>query len=122
MATDNATPDAPDTTMPSGIVAVCLFHLGMGALVILSGLFLFVSSPIGGIFTVFLGLILLALGYGLMKFRVQEWRLTIVFHGIDVLVSLLWLDGVKQVSAIIISMGIIIYLYSQRNLYLNSSR
>lgn len=121
MATDNVTPDAPDSTMPSGIVAVCLFHLGMGALVILSGFLLLISSLIGGIFTVFLGLILLALGYGLMKFRIREWRLTIIFHGIDVLVSLLWLDGVKQVSAVIISVGIIIYLYSRRDLYLTSS-
>lgn len=122
MGTDNLTPDALDSTMPSGIVAVCLFHLGMGALVILSGLLLLASSLIGGVFTVFLGLILLALGYGLMKFRAREWRLTIMFHGIDVLVSLLWLDGVQQVSAVIISAGIIIYLYSQKSLYIKHSK
>lgn len=108
--------------MPSGVVAVCLLHLGTGALAVLGGLTLFVFSPFMGAFAVFLGLILLALGYGLMKLRARAWRQTIAFHGIDIIVGLLLIDGLKQISGPAISTAIIIYLYSQRNLYLNDSK
>ena len=123
MATDGVTTVTEDSSMPSGIAAVCLFHLGIGGLVVLGGLGLLVFSPLVGVFTVFLGLILLALGYGLMEFRARAWRRTIGFHTVDIIVGLILLlgDGIKQSVGIIISASIIIYLYSQRNLYLNDS-
>lgn len=123
MATDNATTDTEDSSMPSGIAAVCLLHLGLGALGVLGGLALFVFSPFVGVFAVLLGLILLALGYDLMKFRARGWRRAIAFHAVDIIVGLILLlgDGIKQTIGVVISASIIIYLYSQKNLYLNDS-
>lgn len=40
---DGATTDTEDSSMPSGIAAVCLFHLGIGALVVRGGLGMIVS-------------------------------------------------------------------------------
>ena len=123
MVTNGAGGDTEDSTLPSGIVAVCLLHLGIGALAVLGGLALFVFSPLMGTFAVFLGLILLALGYGLMNLRARAWRQTIAFHGIDTLIGVILLlgDGIKQISGPIISIAIILYLYSQRNFFLDDS-
>jgi hypothetical protein len=123
MTTDSATTDTEDSPMPSGIAAVCLFHLGLGALVVLGGLALFVFSPFVAVFAVLLGLILLALGYDLMEFQARGWRRTIGFHAVDIVVGLILLlgDGLKQIVGVVISSTIIIYLYTQKNLYLDDS-
>lgn len=123
MATETATADTEDSSTPTGIAVVCLFHLGLGALVVLGGLGLLVFSPVVGVFAVVLGLVLLALGNGLMEFRARAWRRTIAFHAIDVVAGLVLLlgDGVEQSIGIVVSASIIVYLYSQRNLYLTDS-
>lgn len=115
------TSDTERPSMPDGIVAVCLLHLGIGALAVLSSLLLLVLAPLVGVFTLFLGLVLLALGYGLMNLRAREWRGTIALHGIDILVSLLLIDGLRRIVSPIISAAIIVYLYSRRDLFFDDS-
>lgn len=106
--------------MPNGAAVVCLLHLGLGVVVVLSGLVLLLSAPPVGVFAVSLGLVLLALGYGLMNLRAREWRWTIGLHAVDIVVGLVLLfgGGIEHVVGIAISSSIIVYLYSQRNLYL----
>lgn len=123
MATIGAGRDTEESPMPRGIAAVSLLHLGFGALAVLGGLVLFVFSPLMAIFAVFVGLILLALGYGLMNLRAREWRMAIAFHGIDTLIGVILVlgDGIIQLSGPIVSISIILYLYSRRNLFLDDT-
>lgn len=123
MATIGAGSDTETSSMPRGIAAVSLLHLGSDALAVLGGLVLFVFSPLTGVFAVFIGLILLALGYGLMNLRAREWRMAIAFHGIDTLIGIVLMlgDGITRIIGSIVSISIIIYLYSQRNLFLDDT-
>lgn len=123
MATIGADRDTDDSPMPRGIALISLLHLGFGALGVLGGIVLFVFSPLMAIFTAFFGLILLALGYGLMNLRAREWRMAIAFHAIDTLIGVILVlgNGIIQISGPIVSISIILYLYSQRNLFLDDT-
>jgi hypothetical protein len=121
MATDSATTESENPSMPSGISAVCLFHLGIGALAVLGGLGSLVFSPFVGVFAVLLGLVLLALGYGLMELRRRAWRRTIAFHAIDIIVGLSLIDGFERIGGVAISALIIVYLYSRKSLFIDGS-
>lgn len=121
MATDGATADAEDAAMPAGVAAVCLLHLGLGAMALLGGLALFARSPPIGLLTVVIGCILLALGYGLMNLRARAWRRTLGFHGFDAVVGLVLLLG-GEIDALVgigVSLSVIVYLYLQKDRYLS---
>lgn len=121
MVTDGATTDAENHSLPSGIMAVCLFHLGIGALAVLGGLGMLVFSPLAGVFTVLLGLVLLALGNGLMALRRRAWRRTIALHAIDIVVGLSLIDGLRPVIGVVLSSTIIVYLYSRKSFFIGDS-